>query len=64
MVSEPNADDKAPAFLSGHRTPSAPTDLPDPLTEAEGLDLVGILSSVEETAYVWDLTTGRDPRRQ
>lgn len=34
-------------------------DMPDPLTETEGLDLVGILSSVEETAYVWDLTTGR-----
>lgn len=59
MVSEPNADEKAPAFLPGDRTASAPTGLPDPLTEAEGLDLVGILSSVEETAYVWDLTTGR-----
>ena len=26
----------------------------DPLTEAEGLDLVGILSAIDETAYVWD----------
>ena len=31
----------------------------DPLTETDGLDLVGILSSIEETAYVWDLATGR-----
>jgi diguanylate cyclase (GGDEF)-like protein len=31
----------------------------DPLTETDGLDLVGILSSIEETAYVWDLVTGR-----
>ncbi|MGQ0455532.1 MAG: EAL domain-containing protein [Hyphomicrobium sp.] len=31
----------------------------DPLTETEALDLVGILSAVEETAYVWDLTTDR-----
>lgn len=31
----------------------------DPLTEAEGLDLVGILSAIDETAYVWDLVTDR-----
>jgi diguanylate cyclase (GGDEF)-like protein len=31
----------------------------DPLTESDGLDLVGILSLIEETAYVWDLKTGR-----
>jgi hypothetical protein len=31
----------------------------DPLTETEGLDLVGILSSVDATAYVWDIKTGR-----
>ncbi|HEY8194771.1 MAG TPA: GGDEF and EAL domain-containing protein [Hyphomicrobium sp.] len=31
----------------------------DPLTETDGLDLIGILSSIEETAYVWDLVTGR-----
>ncbi|MBS0233289.1 MAG: bifunctional diguanylate cyclase/phosphodiesterase [Proteobacteria bacterium] len=31
----------------------------DPLIEAESLDLVGILSAVDETAYVWDLATGR-----
>ncbi|HXE00806.1 MAG TPA: hypothetical protein VN623_02535, partial [Hyphomicrobium sp.] len=31
----------------------------DPLTETEGLDLIGILSSIDETAYVWDIKTGR-----
>jgi diguanylate cyclase (GGDEF)-like protein len=31
----------------------------DPLVQTEGLDLVGILSSVDETAYVWDIRTGR-----
>jgi hypothetical protein len=31
----------------------------DPLIQTEGLDLVGILSSVDETAYVWDIRTGR-----
>lgn len=31
----------------------------DPLVETEGLDLVGILSAIEETAYVWDIKTGR-----
>jgi diguanylate cyclase (GGDEF)-like protein len=29
------------------------------LVQTEGLDLVGILSSVDETAYVWDIRTGR-----
>ena len=59
MVFAPNADGKAPALSPGTRTPSATTDRPDRLTETEGLDLVGILSSVDETAYVWDLITGR-----
>jgi len=31
----------------------------DMLTVAEGLDLVGILSAIQETAYSWDLTTDR-----
>lgn len=31
----------------------------DPLTEAEGLDLVGILSAIDETAYVWDLASDK-----
>jgi len=54
----PNADEKAPASSSGDRTHPASTRLPNPLIETDGLDLVGILSSVEETAYVWDLRTG------
>ena len=31
----------------------------DPLTESEGLDLVGIMSAIEETAYIWDLNSDR-----
>lgn len=31
----------------------------DPLTDSEGLDLVGLLSVVDETSYVWDLETDR-----
>ena len=31
----------------------------DPLTETEGFDLVGILSSIDETAYTWDILTDR-----
>lgn len=31
----------------------------DPLTESEGLDLVGLLSVVDETSYVWDLNSDR-----
>jgi diguanylate cyclase (GGDEF)-like protein len=36
----------------------AETEL-DPLTETEGFDLVGVLSSIDETAYIWDLATDR-----
>lgn len=31
----------------------------DPLTVSEGLDLVGILSAIDETAYVWDAASDR-----
>ncbi len=31
----------------------------DALAETDNLDLVGILSSIEETAYAWDLGSGR-----
>ncbi len=31
--------------------------LGDPLTESEGLDLVGVFSTKDESAYVWDLVT-------
>lgn len=57
VVSTPNADANPSARIV--RAAATPSDLRMPLTEAEGLDLVGILSSIEETAYVWDLTTGR-----
>ena len=33
--------------------------LMDPLTEMESLDLVGVLSEVDETAYVWDIASDR-----
>ncbi|MGQ0672486.1 MAG: putative bifunctional diguanylate cyclase/phosphodiesterase [Hyphomicrobium sp.] len=36
-----------------------PTIGEEPQTEGEALDLVGILSAVEETAYTWDLVTDR-----
>jgi diguanylate cyclase (GGDEF)-like protein len=35
----------------------APLPASDPLTETEGLDLVGILSSIAETAYVWHFSS-------
>lgn len=31
----------------------------DPLTESDALDLVGILSAIEETAYIWDIRSDR-----
>jgi diguanylate cyclase (GGDEF)-like protein len=49
--SEKPPDDDQPAV-------GGPSDF-DPLIQTEGLDLVGILSSVDETAYVWDIRTGR-----
>ena len=42
----------------GQSQPGA-EEICDPLTESDGLDLVGILSSIEETAYAWDLVSGR-----
>ena len=59
MVSPPNTDGKASAAAAEDRPQSADPDARDPLTETEGLDLIGILSSIEETAYVWDIKTGR-----
>ena len=38
---------------------AVPRAYADPLTESEGLDLVGILSAIEETAYVWDMKSDR-----
>jgi diguanylate cyclase (GGDEF)-like protein len=39
--------------------PAASRLVVDPLTESEGLDLVGILSAIEETAYIWDIVSDR-----
>lgn len=49
----------SPAIGDGKGAPPAETDADDPPTVSEGLDLVGILSAIEETAYTWDLTTDR-----
>lgn len=43
----------------GGEAPQNPGREREPMTEPDGLDLVGILSSIEETAYAWDLTSGR-----
>lgn len=45
--------DEEPEIAPPRRIPS------DPLTETEGLDLVGILSAIDETAYVWDMGTDK-----
>ncbi|MGD9784773.1 MAG: putative bifunctional diguanylate cyclase/phosphodiesterase [Hyphomicrobiaceae bacterium] len=39
--------------------PADDTGLGNPPVEADVLDLVGILSSIDETAYIWDLVTDR-----
>lgn len=56
-----NSDQGLPAGTadtedSASASRSAPND---PLTESEGLDLVGVLSMIDEAAYVWDLKTDR-----
>ncbi len=57
-----SAFDERPA-VGGHITSATPdittTSLIDPLTESEGLDLVGILSAIDETAYIWDIRNDR-----
>ena len=61
MVSTPIADDvtAVPVPKNRLRPPSAQKSASDRLNETENLDLVGILSSVDATAYVWDLRSGR-----
>lgn len=59
MVSARDADGRPQAAVPEENPKSPDTEKRDPPTETEGLDLVGILSSVAETAYVWDLRTGR-----
>ena len=55
-----------PSLPDAMRAPALAVDAPralrasaDPLTETEGLDLVGVFSLIEESAYVWDLRTDR-----
>ncbi len=48
------------SFQSSAGTPMDPKSIgSDPQTHTEGLDLLGILSSIDETAYVWDIATDR-----
>lgn len=49
---------KSIGSAAGANAAVAETEL-DPLTETEGFDLVGVLSSIDETAYIWDLATDR-----
>ena len=55
----PNYSDKGAPAGKAHQTEALPRTASDPLTESEGLDLVGVLSMVDESAYVWDLVTDR-----
>jgi diguanylate cyclase (GGDEF)-like protein len=55
-----------PSHIDSSRSAASPVEAPrvtraavDPLTETEGLDLVGVFSLIEESAYVWDLTSDR-----
>lgn len=51
--------DKGALAGTAHDAESSPKTVSDPLTESEGLDLVGVLSMIDEAAYVWDLSTDR-----
>ncbi len=52
--------DKPNPFASVPAPRLAASDaVPEPPTVAEGLDLVGILSAIQETAYSWDLVSDR-----
>lgn len=49
--------DKPLAIDAQSMTDDADKDLEAPAVESEALDLIGILSSVEETAYIWDIAS-------
>lgn len=55
----PNYADTGAPSGTAHDVQPPPRTVSDPLTESEGLDLVGVLSMIDESAYVWDLTTDR-----
>lgn len=51
--------EKSLAIAAGSMNGPAQQDSRVPSIESEALDLVGILSSVEETAYIWDVGSDR-----
>lgn len=59
MVAPTNAREQGSGESVGATSRSDAPSEHDPLTESDGLDLVGILSLIEETAYVWNLKSGR-----
>jgi diguanylate cyclase (GGDEF)-like protein len=59
VVFTPNAGKLARVPAPGDQPQPATPDLRDSLAGAGPLDLVGILSAADETAYVWNLSTGR-----
>lgn len=61
-MSNPPSFEGSRAVPAGDEPPietARPRFLSDPLMENEGLDLVGILSAIDETAYVWHLDTDK-----
>lgn len=59
MTTPTSAEGKAGWDLPSIRETEAVRVVADPLIETEGLDLVGILSAIDETAYVWDIATDK-----
>lgn len=59
VISGRDAGSGSEGALPEDEPQSAASGKNDPPKDSEGLDLVGILSAVEETAYAWDLRTGR-----
>lgn len=57
MAPVPNPPESRLAPGSGADAGAARRAAAGPLTETDGLDLVGVFSTAEEAAYVWDLTT-------
>lgn len=57
MPPVPTTSDNVPLGGAQRESARASKVMNDPLTESEGLDLVGVFSMIDETAYVWDLAT-------
>ncbi|MGE0766939.1 MAG: putative bifunctional diguanylate cyclase/phosphodiesterase [Hyphomicrobiaceae bacterium] len=56
--SENLAVEQSPAQMVGGPRPALASTI-DPLAATDAFDLVGILSSVQETAYLWDIASDR-----